>query len=47
MEIRFNVADRKELVKAIGEIMGVKPQYRKAPTMAYTIGEFTVDRSRQ
>ena len=44
MEIRFKVSDRKELVKAIGEIIGIKPQHMYAPTMAYRIGEFTVDR---
>ena len=44
MEIRFKVSDRKELVKAIGEIIGIKPQYMYAPTMAYRIGKFTVDR---
>ena len=45
MEIRFNVTDRKKLVKAIGEITGAKPMYMRAPTMAYSIGEYTVDRA--
>jgi len=44
MTIHYNVtgAARKELVKAIGEIVGVKPEYLGMPSAAYRIGCFTV-----
>ena len=45
-KIEFNVtgSDRKNLVTAMGEILGVKPKYLGMPTAAYEVGGFTVDR---
>ncbi len=37
--------NRKDLVKAIGEILSVTPNYLGAPSFAYEIGEFKVDRN--
>lgn len=47
MEIKFNAtgAMRKELVRATGEIIGCDPVYKGAPTFAYEIGSFTVDKN--
>ena len=47
MEIRFNVtgAERKKLVTAAGEILGKPMNYMGAPTFAYTVGEYTIDRN--
>ncbi len=44
MKINYNVTgtDRKALVKAIGEILEVKPKYLGMPTAAYQIDYFTV-----
>lgn len=39
-----NVMSRKEMVNALGEHLGIKPQYLGAPSFAYQVGEFTVDR---
>ena len=46
MKINYNVTgeQRKELVKAIGAILQVKPVYMKMPTCAYEIGDITVDK---
>lgn len=46
MKINYNVTgeQRKELVKAIGVILQVKPVYMKMPTCAYKIGDITVDK---
>ena len=46
-KIEFNVtgADRKNLVTAIGEILGVKPKYLGMPTAAYEVGGFMVDKA--
>jgi len=46
MEIRFNVtgARRKEMVKAVSEIADWPAEYKGAPTFAYVIGDFTVDK---
>ena len=46
MEIKFNLkgAERKELVKAISRITGVKAEYQGTPSMNYQIGDFTVTR---
>ena len=35
---------RRGLPHAIGEHTGTYPAYRAAPTFAYTIGEYTLDR---
>lgn len=47
MRIEFNKtgAERKELVKAIGEILEVKPKYLGMPTAAYAISYFTVSKN--
>jgi hypothetical protein len=46
MEFKFNVtgARRKELVMAISEILNTAPEYKGAPTFAYVIGGFTVNK---
>lgn len=47
MKIEFNVtgSDRKSLVTAMGEILGVKPKYLGMPTAAYEVGGYTVDKT--
>ena len=47
MKIEFNRmgADRKALVQAAGEILGVKPKYLGMPTAAYEVGRFRIDRN--
>ncbi len=44
MKIDFNLkgAERKELVKAISRITGVKAEYQGMPTTNFVIGDFTV-----
>lgn len=46
MIIRYNVtgADRKKLVVAAGEALGAAPVYMKAPSFAYTVGGFVIDK---
>ena len=44
MTITTNTTDRKALVKAIAEELGTASTYLRAPTYAYQIGDFTVDR---
>ena len=46
MEIHFGYTgeQRKELVKTIGEFTGQPPVYQNAPTFAYRIGEYKVDK---
>jgi len=47
MEIRFNNVtkdNRKELVKAVGEITGCTPEYQGAPGFAFAVGGYTIDR---
>jgi hypothetical protein len=47
MEVAYNVTGdrRKELVTAIGEFIRWEPVYKKAPTYAYAIGNYLVDRN--
>lgn len=47
MKIEFNRtgAERKALVQAAGEILGVKPKYLGMPTAAYEVGCFRIDRN--
>ncbi len=47
MEIHYNVpgSTRKALANAIGEIIGTYPSYQAAPSFAYIIGEYTLDRN--
>lgn len=44
MKIDFNLkgAERKELVKAISRITGIKAEYQGTPSMSYQIGDFTI-----
>lgn len=46
MKIEYNVKGdhRKALVTAIGEIIGEKPTYKGAPSYAFVIGNYLVDR---
>jgi len=46
MEIRFGYTgeQRKELVKTISEFTDQSPVYQNAPTFAYRIGEYKVDK---
>ena len=37
-------SERKELVKAIEELTGIKSKYLGAPSMAYQIGDFNIDK---
>ena len=47
MVLHYNVAgdQRKALVTAIAEITGAEAEYKKAPTYAYEIGNYRVDRN--
>jgi hypothetical protein len=47
MEIKYNLTGeaRKKLVVAVGEILGVAPEYLGAPTFSYVIADFNVDRN--
>ena len=46
MEIHYDVpgSARKALANAIGEAIGAYPAYQAAPTFAYIIGDYTLDR---
>jgi len=46
MEIRFVVTkeERKVLVKAIGAILGCSPAYKGAPSFAFEVQNYTIDR---
>ena len=35
--------NRKEMVKALGDYLGIRPHYNGMPSKSYTIGAFTVD----
>ncbi len=47
MKIKFNVkgSERKNLVNAVEDLLEVKPIYQGAPTFAYKIKDFTVDKN--
>ena len=47
MKIHYDVrgSARKALASAIGEIIGAYPSYQAAPSFAYIIGEYTLDRN--
>jgi len=47
MEIKFDVtgARRKELVMAVSEILNAAPQYQGAPTFAYEVGGYHIDKA--
>ena len=42
MIVKIRVNDRKTVVKAIGDLLGIQPKYMKTPTFAFQIGEYTV-----
>lgn len=46
MEIKFNVTkeERKALVKAVGEIAGWAPVYKGAPSFAFAVDDYIIDR---
>lgn len=46
MELKYNVtgARRKELVSAVGELVGEAINYKGAPTFAYEVGPFSIDK---
>lgn len=46
MEIHYNVNGprRKELAAAVGSFLGTKPQYMKAPTYSYQVGNYNIGR---
>lgn len=47
MELKYNItgADRKRLVKAIGEFLECAPSYKGAPSFAYEVDYFTIDKN--
>ena len=47
MTVHYDVpgSARKALANAIGEAIGAYPAYKAAPTFAYIIGEYTLDRN--
>jgi hypothetical protein len=46
MEVKFRVTkgERKALVMALGELVDKKPQYLGAPTFAFAVGDYVVER---
>ena len=46
IEAAYNVTGvrRKELVAAVGDFIGAKPEYLKAPTYAFAVGSYNIDR---
>lgn len=46
MERNYNVsgADRKQLVKAIGDALGIRPKYMGTPSFAFRIGSYEVSK---
>lgn len=46
MEIFYNVTGprRKELAAAVGDFIGAKPKYMKAPTYAFMVEGYTIGR---
>lgn len=47
MEIKFNVSGerRKELARAVSEIIDQPMNYKGAPSFAYVVGDFTIDKN--
>ena len=35
---------RKELVAAVGDFIGAKPEYLRAPTYAFAVGSYNIDK---
>ena len=46
IEAAYNVTGvrRKELVTAVGDFIGVKPEYLRAPTYAFAVGSYNIDK---
>ena len=46
IEATYNVTGvrRKELVVAVGDFIGAKPEYLKAPTYAFAVGSYNIDK---
>lgn len=46
IEAAYNVTGvrRKELVVAVGDFIGAKPEYLKAPTYAFAVGSYNIDK---
>ena len=46
MKLHYNATgpDRKELVKTISKLLGIKPIYKGMPTSAYEVGTITVEK---
>ena len=46
IEVAYNVTGirRKELVVAVGDFIGAKPEYLKAPTYAFAVGSYNIDK---
>lgn len=46
IEAAYNVTGvrRKELVAAVGDFIGAKPEYLRAPTYAFAVGSYNVDK---
>ena len=42
MKIICTAEDRKVLIKALGEKLGIKPEYQGAPTFKYKVGAYTI-----
>lgn len=47
MEIAYNIIGprRKELALAVGDFIGAAPKYMKAPTYAFAVADYTIDRN--
>lgn len=47
MELFYNVTStrRKELATAVGDFIGAKPKYMRAPTYAFEVGSYTIGRN--
>ncbi len=46
IEVAYNVTGirRKELVVAVSDFIGVKPEYLRAPTYAFAVGSYNIDK---
>ena len=46
IEVAYNVTGvrRKELVVAVGDLIGAKPEYLRAPTYAFAVGSYNIDK---
>lgn len=46
IEVAYNVTGirRKELVVAVGDFIGAKPEYLRAPTYGFAVGSYNVDK---